>query len=198
MIRLLSLALIVLSLGGCISVSNTIPADQIASFGLKSVQVGYDQSAVIWWGDAERAYAASKGLPAIQSDELGKTEEGRAYVREAAAQKIASALERTLKSELSGSRPVTLRVTIKNLMISSAIQRVLVGGDHRITAHVDLIDGKSGKILLAVPDLTVNALAGQGIGGALLDQAFMPDPIDRVSSNFAQRYADWLLHKQQS
>lgn len=196
MIRLVSLVLLVLSLGGCISVSNTIPADQIASFGLKSVQVAYDPNANVWWGDAERAYAASKGLPVLQSDELGKTPEGRAYVREAAARKITAALEAALKPELTGPHPVTLKVTVRSLMISSAIQRVLIGGDHNITAQVDLIDGKTGRILLALPDLTVNAAAGQGVGGALLDLAFMPNPIDRVSSNFAQRYANWLLHRQ--
>lgn len=196
MIRFLSLALIVLSLGGCISVSNTLPADQIASFGLKSVHVAYEPGATIWWGDAERAYAATKGLPVMQSDELGKTAEGQAYVREQATRKIATAMETALKPELAGPHPVTVKVTVKNLIISSAIQRVLIGGDHRITAQVDLIDGKSGKTLLSLPELTVNAAGGQGVGGALLDLAFMPNPIDRVSNNFAQRYATWLLHKE--
>jgi hypothetical protein len=39
---------------------------------------------------------------------------------------------------------------------------------------------------------TTPSAAGQGIGGALIDAALLPDPIDRVTDNYAITYTNWL------
>jgi hypothetical protein len=36
-------------------------------------------------------------------------------------------------------------------------------------------------------------MAGQGIGGALLDQALLAEPLDRVADGYASQYAYWLM-----
>ena len=77
-------------------------------------------------------------------------------------------------------------------MIASAIQRIIIGGNHEMGGDVTLTDARTGAALLSYDGQIAPSPAGQGIGGALVDAALMPDPIDRVTDNYAIRYANWL------
>lgn len=195
MLRLVLAALAALSLGGCVTTPNTLTSDQLATFKLSAVEVGFEPQARVWWGDGERAFAAAKGVPAERSEALAATDEGRAYLRGAVAKKLRAAIEAELAPMLGGERPVRVVVDVKDVMIASDIQRIVVGGHHSLSADVNLVDGRTGALLQAFPAQTVTSFAGQGIGGALLDRAFMGDPIDRVTGQFASRYAAWLLRR---
>jgi len=92
-------------------------------------------------------------------------------------------------------RPVRVEIKVKEVEIASAVQRILVGGHHRLRADVDLVDARSGVVILAFSEQGAMAQAGQGIGGVLLDKAFLGDPIDRVIQNYATQYRNWLLRK---
>ena len=141
------------------------------------------------------AFAASKGLSVLEAEEVAKTEEGRAYLRRAITAKLAQAFEAALTNELLGTRPVRLEISVKDLEIASAAQRILIGGHHRLTADVNLIDARTGAVVLAFSEQNAIARAGQGIGGVLLDNAFRGDPIDRVIQNYATQDRNWLLRK---
>ncbi|TCR66651.1 hypothetical protein EV560_104533 [Bosea sp. BK604] len=193
--RLLPAILLTFALAGCATVTNTVPADRIASFKLESVTVGFADGARIWWGDGERAFAATKGIAAQDAESVANTPEAQAYLRKAISDRLRAALEKRLKGELTGSHPVRLVVRVKDLQISSAIQRIIVGGAHHLKADVDLVDARTGQLILAFPEQTAIAMAGQGIGGTMLDQALLPDPLDRVINNFADGYGNWLLQK---
>jgi hypothetical protein len=160
---------------------------------LQSVSVAFQPNASIWWGDGERAYAASKGRPALEAEEAAKTKEGQAYLRKAIAAKLSQAFKSSLMGELVGTRPVRLEIRVKEIEIASAVQRVLIGGHHRLAADVDLVDARSGKVVLAFSEQNAIARAGHGIGGVLLDNVFLDDPIDRVIQNYAIQYRNWLL-----
>lgn len=67
-------------LAGCQVVTSSLTASQIESFKLTGVTVAFDPQAAIWWGDGERAYAASKGLPATESESVAKSKEAIAYI----------------------------------------------------------------------------------------------------------------------
>jgi hypothetical protein len=157
--------------------------------------VAFLPNARIWWGDGERAFAALKGQSALQAEELAKTEEGQAYLRDAIKAKLTQAFESSLKGELHGARPVRLEIAVKDVEIASAAQRILIGGHHRLTADVNLVDARTGAVVLAFSEQNAMAMAGQGIGGVLLDNAFMGEPIDRVIQNYATQYRNWLLRK---
>jgi hypothetical protein len=156
------------------------------------VNVSFAPGAKISWGEGERAYASTKGVPAHQSNTVANTPEGQAYIRNAIGSKVKAAMERHL-GRLKGTRLVRVEVKVTDVEIASAVQRVLVGGHHSMRGDVVLVDAKTGEVLSAYPAQTAMGVAGQGIAGALIDQAIAPDPIDRVADNYAAQYGHWLL-----
>src|SRR5436309_11093164 len=134
MYKTILLALAAVGLAACVTATNTLPLEDIATLRLAAVDVSFAPNVTIWWGDGERAFAASKGQPATESENLAKTPEGQAYLRNAIASRVKTAMERNLSAVLVGSRPVRAKVTVKGVMISSAIQRVIIGGGHSMIA----------------------------------------------------------------
>jgi hypothetical protein len=195
--RALVLAWTAVVLAGCVTATNSLSVDDVASFRFAGANVRFAADASIMWGDGERAFAASKGQPATESDNLARTPEGQAYLRNTIATKLKSAMERNLAGSLSGARLVRVEVTVKNVTIPSAIQRILIGGHHQMTADVSLIDAKTGAVLVPYAAPSSVAAAGQGGGGALLDAALLAEPIDRVVNGYADQYGNWLLRKNQ-
>ena len=196
--RLLALGAAILLgalVSGCVTVSNNLPPEQVATFRLVGVKVDFAPDARIGWGDGERAYASLKGLPAHESDTVANTPEGRAYVRNAIATKVKAAMERHLAGQLNGTRPVRVEVGVKNVEIASAIQRILVGGHHHMTADVHVVDAKTGQVLVSYPAQKAMAGAGQGLLGTMIDHAAFAEPIDRIVENYASQYGNWLLRK---
>ncbi len=189
-------ALLGIVLAGCVTVAtNTLSLDDVATFRLAGVDVDFAPDTQIWWGDGERAFAASKGQPATESDNLAKTSEAQAYLRNTIAAKIKTAMERNLSSGMAGPRPVRVRVTVKAVVLASTIQRVLVGGNHTMTADVTVVDAKTGAALLPYAAQSTVTGAGQGIGGVLIDAALLGDPMDRVVGNYSSVYGNWLLRR---
>jgi hypothetical protein len=191
--RILCLGLLAFALAGCVTTQNPLSRQDVESFRLASVHVDIDSAATLWWGDGDRAYARSKGRSEADSEELSKTPEAHAFTAQLASAKIGAALEQQLKPVLTGPRPVKVNVHLRRLYVASAIQRVLVGGSHEMIADVTVTDARTGALLVSHPGFHAIALAGQGIGGAMLDAALMADPIDRLTLNFASKYREWLL-----
>ena len=181
-----------LALAGCVTAKNTMSLEEVATLKYAGAEVRFAPDVVIYWGDGERAYAASKGQPATESDNLAKTPEGQAYLRNVIAAKVKTAMDRHLGQSLKGARPVRAVVTVKNVMIASAIQRIIIGGNHAMGGDVTLTDARSGAALLSYDGQTAPTGAGNGIVGTLAEAALLPDPIDRVTDNYAIRYASWL------
>jgi hypothetical protein len=195
MLRRAVFASIALALAGCVTATNSLSVDDVATFRLAGVDVRFAPDTNIWWGDGERAFAASKGRPATESDVLAKTPEGQAYLRNTIATKTKAAMERNLAPALTGSRPVRVEVTVKSVVIASAIQRVIVGGHHNMTGDVTLVDAKTGATLLPYAAQSKPTGAGQGLLGTALDAALMGEAIDRVIDNYADQYGNWLLRR---
>jgi Family of unknown function (DUF6778) len=192
--RLLAVLLLAPLFTSCATVPNALSPDQIPSLKLTAVNVGFSQDARIVWGDGERAYAASKGLPFTESDKVANTPEGQAYVRNIITSKVKSAMQDKIAERLNGSRPVRVEVTVTELAIASTAQRIIIGGSHGMTADVAVVDAKTGEILAIHPALHAPVAAGQGFVGALLENAFIEEPIDRVTKLHATLYSIWLLY----
>ncbi|MBZ6075518.1 hypothetical protein [Microvirga puerhi] len=191
--RLFLLAALGLGLAACVTASNSLAPDQIPTLRLERVTVGFAPNARIWWGDGERAYAASKGLPVHEAEELGKTPEGQAYVRGLVEAKLRDEMTRQLAGNLNGTRPVRIEVTVKELNIASTIQKILVGGSYALRADVNLVDAKSGALLLAFSDQSAALGANGGLLGVLVDKALLAEPIDLIVKSYTSQYRNWLL-----
>src|SRR6185295_225863 len=193
--RAIWVALLTAGLAACVTASNTLSTDQVESFGYAGVKVTFAPNAVIWWGDGERAYAASKGLPATESDAVAKTPEGQAYLRSAIASRLKASADRYFTSTMTGTRPVRFEIVVTNVTIASGIQRVVIGGHHNMTADTTVVDAKTGAVLLPYPGQRATAMAGQGLAGVLFDAAVLSDPIDRVVDDYMGQYARWFLRR---
>jgi hypothetical protein len=86
-----------------------------------------------------------------------------------------------------------VEVSIKDVTIASAIQRVLVGGNHSMTGDINLVDPATGAVLSTFPAQSSSSMAGQGIAGVVVDGAFFGEPIDRVVDDYTTQYKDWLV-----
>jgi hypothetical protein len=180
-------------LSGCITVENPLTAEQVAAFKLAGVQVSVADDAKIWWGDGERAFAATKGVAAQDAEAIAATPEGQTYLRRMIATKMKSAFEKELASHLNGTRPVVVNIVVREIRISSDIERILIGGGHVLKADVALRDAKTGAVLASFNEQSTFAAAGQGIMGTMLDRLILPEPVDRVSAAYAFQYRIWLM-----
>ena len=181
-----------LALAGCVTVPNSLSTDDVRSFRYASTVVTFDPSAVIWWGDGERAYAATKGLSDEQAADAAKTPEGKAYLHEQVATRVKAAMDGRLAGKLNGTHSVRVEVVVKNVTIASVAQRVIIGGTHLMGAAIKLVDVQSGKVVATHPGLVAGAAAGQGIAGVVVDGMIADPPLDRVTRNLAEAYEQWL------
>jgi hypothetical protein len=101
----LSLVLLAaLAVSGCVTTSNSLSPEQVASFRLAAVNVGFAPDARISWADGERAYAASKRVAALNPEMLANSPEAQAFIRSTVASKVKGAMQERLAGQLGGSR----------------------------------------------------------------------------------------------
>jgi hypothetical protein len=190
--RLVASLALFCALAACATIPQSLPPDQIRSLKLTAVNVTFAPDASIHWADGLHAWAKQKGIPDHELAVAGDSEEARVYARNLLATKVKETTTRVLSLSLAGTRPARINVAVKGFVIASAAQRVIIGGSHVMTADVMLVDA-SGRELLAFPNFVVVNAAGQGVVGALVDAAMLPDPTQRLLEDFANRYRDWLL-----
>jgi hypothetical protein len=197
MLRRLVVCLVLgFSLSGCITADNTLSIEQIASFRLQAVDVSVAPNAQILWDDPERA-AAGQGSAqvALAHAAAGAPADWPATARRTVSDLLRKSMIDLVGPELNGTRPVRLVVRIHALEIVSPIQRIILGGSHHMTADVDLLDAKSGAVLLTLPAYTVLVGGGGGLVGVALDNMIRDEPIRLVTASYAGEYRNWLLRK---
>ena len=125
----------------------------------------------------------------------------QSHERERTAEVVRKAFYTELGPKLTGSQPVNLRVAVKSFWVPGVFGTIMIGGTAGMTAGVELVDTKSGKIL-ATFDASqgrASAAALGGVGGALINAAVDSNSADgragRLARNFANDYADWLIPK---
>jgi hypothetical protein len=190
---------VALALAGCVTAENSLSQNDIAGMKLTGVTVSYEPDARIQWEDGIRAYATSKAITDDQIATATDTPEGKAYVRNLLAPKIKAGVEKTMAGQLNGSRPVRLDIVVKNFAIAGAVQRIVIGGGREMTATANLVDARTGAVIIANPDLRAYLMAGQGVLGtavqAAIDNAAAQSVADQVADRYGQNYRDWLLRR---
>jgi hypothetical protein len=189
----------VLALAGCVTAENSLSQNDIAGMKLTGVTVTYAPTASIQWEDGVRAYAASKGSADAQVPSVARTPEGQAYVQNLLASRIKAGIERSMSGQLNGSRPVRLEVVVKRFDIPSAVQSIIVGGGRGMTADTNLIDARTGALIMANSSQGTYVPSGGGLLGtaiqAAVDNAAEQSPADKIVARYAEDYRNWLLRR---
>lgn len=198
LVRLAALG-VALGLAGCVTAENSLSQNDIAGMKLAGVTVSYAPDARIQWEDGIRAYATAKAIPDHEIATATDTPEGKAYVRNLLAPKIKAGVEKAMAGQLNGTRPVRLDVVVKNFAIAGAVQRIVIGGGREMTATANLVDARTGAVIIANPDLRAFLMAGQGVLGtalqAAVDSAAAQSVADQVANRYGENYRDWLLRR---
>jgi hypothetical protein len=188
-----------LALTGCVTAENSLSANDIAGMKLTGVTVSYAPEANIQWDEGIRAYATSKAIVDDQIATATNTPEGKAYVRNMLAPHIKSGMERQMAGHLNGTRPVRLDVVVHSFTIASAVQRIIIGGNHGMTADVNLVDARTGAVIIAHPKLMAQLIVGQGVLGtavqAAIDASSEHSTTDKIANTWGATYRDWLLRR---
>ena len=186
-----------LLLAGCVTANNSLSPNDIASMKLAGVAVSFAPDARIQWEDGLRAYADSKAVSLEQAATMADTPEAKAFVQGLLTPRIKAGVEQVLASRLAGTRPVRLDIRVKSLLFPSAIQRVVIGGHRGMIADANLVDARTGALILAYPELNASLYTGQGIVGAAVQAAIdnnaTQTPVDKVSVRYGEIYRNWLL-----
>jgi hypothetical protein len=188
-----------LALAGCKTIENSLTADDISSMKLTAVTVSYAPTATVQWEDGIRAYAAAKSIPDHELTAAANTPEAKAYVQNLLAPHLKAGVEQAMAGQLVGTRPVRLEIVVKNFAIAGAVQRVLVGGGRGMMADANLVDARTGALIISHPDLQALLYAGQGIAGtivqAAIDSAATRSVAQQVADRYGQIYREWLLRR---
>jgi hypothetical protein len=187
-------------LTGCVTTAeNSLSANDIASMKLTGVNVSFVPDARIQWEDGIRAYATSKSITDDQIATATNTAEGKAYVQTMLAPVIRTGVTKSLNGQLNGSRPVRLEVVVKSFVLASAVQRILIGGGRGMVADANLVDAKTGAVIVAHPELRALSMAGQGIVGtavqAAIDNASEQSIAEKLAYRYGEIYRLWLLRE---
>ena len=91
-----------------------------------------------------------------------------------------------------------LDVIVQSFTISSAVQRILIGGGHGMVADANLVDARTGAVIISHPRLSAVLLAGQGVLGTAVEAAMTnggATTLDRIVDTYGGNYRDWLLRR---
>jgi hypothetical protein len=188
-----------LALTGCKTVENSLTANDISSMKLAGVTVSYAPDATVQWEDGIRAYAAAKTIPDHELTAAANTPEAKAFIQNQLAPHIKLGVEQAMAGQLIGTRPVRLDIVVKQFAIAGAVQRVLVGGGRGMMADANLVDARTGALIISHPDLLASLYAGQGIAGtivqAAIDSAATKSVAQQVADQYGKNYRDWLVRR---
>ena len=197
--RLVALGM-VCALGACVTTAeNSLSQNDIAGMKLTGVTVSFAPDAGVQWEDGVRAYATANAITDDQISTATNTPEGKAYVQAMLAPVIKTGVTKSLNGQLIGSRPVRLDVVVKRFAVASAVQRILIGGGRGMVADANLVDARTGAVIIAYPGLLAATYAGQGIVGtavqAAIDSASEQSVAEKLASRYGEIYRNWLLRQ---
>ena len=158
---------------------------------LTGITVGFEPNADVSW-EGIRAYAIAKTIPDHEIASATNTPEAKAYIQNLLQPKIKAGVEQAMVGQLNGPRPVRLDVVVKRFAIASAVQRILIGGNHVMVATATLVDARTGAAIITYPDLVAQVVVGQGIVGtavqAAIDSAMPQTTTERLIAEYGRSY----------
>lgn len=205
---ILPVMMLVLLLAGCATASVSLTADEMRTIRIERIDVSYTEDAGIMWDKAEVPYvervkaakAAAKAKqrrPAQEEEpsvtehqEIMSTPEAKQYLRDTLAAELKKRLGGAILPKFQGTRRAVLEVKVHAMMIPNPLQRVVIGGTPMLGTVTVLRDSVTGKELAKL-DRNNAAMAGNGVLGVLVDQAFS-DLDERVFNAYLDNVSAWL------
>jgi hypothetical protein len=197
-LRFLAVIGLAWAVSGCVTTNqHSLSASDVRSFKLAEVRVNVPIETSVTWYDAVQEYAQVKAIPNFELNDATDNDEFKRWIRDRLAVRVKEAMQQHVSGILNGTRPVRLEVLVRRFEISSAIQRIVVGGGYSVAGDVNLVDAKTGAVLASYPGLVYARMAGNGIGGTLVQAAFDASnpPATALVNGFAETYRDWLQIK---
>lgn len=203
---LIAIMFVATALTGCATSINKLSKAELQTLHIQSIDIRFKPDAHIWWGNAEREYAAKVGAPppAPEADrkkhlpgnrdgddyrELMDSPEAKKFMRDKLEAMIRDRMGYFLY-KYQGTRPVRLEVEVHLFIIPSPLQRLAFGGNPQLGVITVLHDSATGEELGKL-DRIAAAYADNGILGVALDQAG-DDLEDRVLDKYISLVRDWL------
>ena len=195
----------------CASLPPSLTAEQARSFQLNDLTVTAS-GATIWWGEAEREYAESIGV-VVPSNVGARTDEdddvseqtsaarkayndaiespeARAYMEKTLVDAISPELQAKLSAR-SGNYPIDVAVRISNFFVASSAQALLIGGNHQVTASVELRSAGTGE-LIASNESILYLEGSSGIAGLIVEAASRDVEV-RLAEGLTQKIHSWVF-----
>ena len=182
--RFAALAAVAFLAASCATTAtNTLPQAKRDSLRIDAVELSFAPDGWVAWSDA---------LHEFQASGVADTPEARReFLKRKAIGPIKAALDAEIIPAFRGNDRARLKVVVRSVSVPSALQRILVGGQHTIVASVQVVDARSGQTLVEAADFNGMSRGGAGPLQLAIEQAF-PHPIDRVSRNFSAALKRWL------
>lgn len=186
-------AVMALAVAGCVTTDVRPPAD-VQSLKLAEVRVTVPPHAQLIGYDGVSEYATAKRIPNYELNDATETEEAKAWMRDHLLKRVKASMEQNLPGALNGQRPVRAEIVVRKFMLSSAVQRIIVGGDYHMIADISLVDAKTGAVVVDYPGMVYSIPALNGWGGAIVQAAYDATnaPGDRLVKGLTEKYRDWL------
>jgi hypothetical protein len=183
--RWLAIVMIAVWVSGCAATTavNNLSQEKRDSLRIDAIDLSFAPDAVIAWGDALNEFWRS-GKP-------DTPEARRAFLQQKVTPHIKAALNAEILPAFRGRDPARLKVVVRFVNVAPVVLRLLAGGNYMIKADIAVVDGKTGRAIVEAPDFNGSTTGGSGPVQVLVEQMF-PDPIDRVSRQFAGSVKDWL------
>jgi hypothetical protein len=185
----------------------SLSLDEIRSMKLVGVEL-QNPGVVHSWPAGEEAYVASgkadpdivKRLPNESAQNFPQLQ---AVFQPMLQQRFAAELDGTVAPVLQGARPVKAVVHLKEFDVPSGARRAIIDGSAKLQADVDLVDAKTGAVLLSYrgpmkavntgPTVALALIGGLGAIAAADAKAPSGEPGSALVAAYAADYLTWLV-----
>jgi hypothetical protein len=191
-----------LAVGACIPDRHSVPQDSIRQFRITTVKVlGVEK--IYSWPSQEKLVTGQGKLSEEEQKELTGRAAGsfpavREQMEKTMQAQFAAQVNNQLGAYLSGSKPATLVITVKQFDIPSVARKVIVGGNAIRQFDIELVDSASGTPVVRYQGVFNQKLQLNGLA-SLAEAAIQGDrndPASEMIRSEIENYREWLVGSQ--
>ena len=198
-------------LAGCVTTPPPISADEARTWKVISVEGALALVASSAWMSVKYDFMKANGLEdkvtygdrdtptRVIEAELPR-EQFRAYIAAQFSERVKQSFTSKMQREFAGNRPVKIVVTMHQAQILDPGRRFLAmlvagqsGNQNTLLAHIDVIDARSGQVLVSYPRTLVTGVGGgpsfDFSGGPIIED----DPMLRMVNQLREQFLRWIL-----
>jgi hypothetical protein len=200
------------AMAGCVTTPPPISVDEARTWKVVSVEGALALVASSAWMSVKYDFMKANGLEdkviqgadrdtptRVIEAELPR-EQYRAYVAAQFSERVKQSFTTKLQHEFAGKRPVKIVVTIHQAQILDPGRRFLAmlvagqsGNQNTLLAHIDVLDARSGQVLVSYPRTLVTGVGGgpsfEFSGGPIIEN----DPMLRMVNQLREQFLRWIL-----